>query len=404
MTTTTNATSQLTPTGTHMNRSVSSYTALLLTLLVAACGGGDADKADAGATVAPAAIVLAPMDIATAEMRTISEGVALSGNLDPADVVQLKAQVPGTVTQVRVDRGSAVRSGTPMAVIEAQGIRGQAAGAAAQVVAARAQLSIAQQRLAGAKKLFDAGAISSIEYKTAEANVDAAEANVAVAVAQAAGAGESAARATITSPINGVVSARMVSGGEAVNVGTDLFTVVNASELELAGQVGVREAAMVRVGLPVSFTLDANPGLVLRGRVARVDPTADPGTRQVGVYVRVGNPGNRIVGGQFARGTIETGSSVSALVIPPSAIVERSGDNASVFVIAADKLSKRAVVLGAVDQSTGLIAVTSGLIAGDRVLLNPTTDSKDGVPVTIAGNKPVTSDPAKPATADSVTK
>ncbi len=355
---------------------------LLAVVLLGACG--NKDEADAKTATAAPTVVLAPMDLATAESRTISQGVTLSGNLDPAEVVEMKAQVPGTVTQVRVDRGSSVRRGSVMAVIEAQGIRSQAAGAAAQVVAARAQLSIAQQRLAGSKKLFDAGAISSIEYKTAQANLEAAEAQVAVAQAQSAGAGESAARATITAPINGVVSARAVNGGEAVNVGANLFTVVNASELELAGQVSVQEAALVRAGQPVSFTLDAYPNQILRGRVARVDPTADPGTRQVGVYVRLPNPGNRIVGGQFAHGTIESGTTLTAVVIPQSAIMSRSGSNGVVFTVNGNKLSKHDVVLGAPDAATGLIAVTSGISAGNRVLLNPTTDTRDGTIVTIS--------------------
>ena len=101
-----------------------------------------------------------------------------------------------------------------------------------------------------------------------------------------------------------------------MNVGQTLFTVVNTSELELAGQVGVEEAARVRAGQSVAFSLDVYPGRVLRGRVARVDPTADPGTRQVGVFVRLPNPGNEIIGGQFAQGRIETGGTASALTIP----------------------------------------------------------------------------------------
>lgn len=374
-------------------------TILALPLVVAACGGRDAKSEETDAQ--PAAVVLAPMDLATAEQRAIGMGITVSGNLDPADVVAVKAQIPGTVSQVRVDRGTPVRRGSVLAVIEAQGIRSQAAGAEAQVIAARAQLSIAQQQLAASKKLYDAGAISAIEYKTAEANVDAAEAQVAVARAAAAGAGESAARATITSPINGVVSGRMVNGGEAVNVGTDLFTVVDASELELDGQVSVQDAARVRVGQPVTFAIDGLAGETLRGRVARVDPTADPGTRQVGVYVRLSNADNRIVGGQFAHGTIETGGTTNAIVIPEAAVTERNGDNAAVFVLNGNKVVKRAVVLGsAAGGTTGLVAVASGVQAGERVLLNPTSDIKDGTAVTVSAGAPApSSDPAAPAAA-----
>ncbi|HYC49986.1 MAG TPA: efflux RND transporter periplasmic adaptor subunit [Gemmatimonadaceae bacterium] len=374
--------------------------ALLSVALLAACGGGD-DTATPAASDSPAAatpagtVVLGSQDLAVAEMSTIGSGLTISGNLDPADVVQVRAQVPGTVAGVRVDRGSSVRAGAVLAIIEAQGIRSQAAGAQAQVSAAQAQLSIAQQRLDASKRLFDAGAISEIDYKQAQANVQVAQANLAGARAAAAGAGESAGRATITAPISGVVSARMVSGGEAVSPGAPLFTVVNASELELAGRVGVADAARVRVGQPVTFTLDAYPNQVYRGRVARMDPTADPGTRQVGVYVRLANPNNRIVGGQFARGTIETGSSLSAVVIPEVALANRTGNAATVFVLNGNRVSRRSVTVGERDAASGRIAVLNGLQAGERVLLNPTSDITDGTQVSVTSDAP----PAPPAVA-----
>lgn len=349
-------------------------------LAAGACGRAARGTADSAAS----RLVLAPQDLATATVRPVSAVVVLSGNLDPAVVVQVRAQVPGTVQDLRVDRGSRVRRGQVLAVIEAQGIRSEAAGAAAQVTAAQAQAAVARQRLDGAKRLYEAGAISEVEYRTAEANVRAADAQIAVARAAAAGAGENAARATIIAPIDGVVSARSVSGGEAVNPGAPLFTLVDASELELAGRIGVQDAARVRPEQPVIFALDAFPDQPFRGRVARIDPTADPGTRQVGVYVRLTNPGGRIVGGQYARGRIETGSAMQAVVIPASAVSGRSGDTAVVFTLAANRLTRRAVRLGASDEAAGVVAVLAGLRGGERVIVNPSADLTDGTLVAIA--------------------
>lgn len=360
-----------------------------LAVLATACGKKDTSAA--ADSTGPAPVVLSSQDLTTVESRTIGAEVLLSGNLDPADVVSVKAQVPGTISGVRVDRGSQVSRGQVLAVIEAQGIRSQAAGAEAQVAAARAQLSLAQQRLAANKRMLEAGAISSIEYKTAQANVEAAEAQVAAARASAAAANESAARATITSPISGVVSARAVNGGEAVSPGADLFTIVNAAELELGGQVGVTEAARVRVGQKVTFALDGYPNQVFSGQVARVDPTADPATRQVGVFVRLANPGRRIVGGLYARGRIVTGGTTTALVVPEAAITGRSADSATIFSLAGDRVTRRAVVLGARDDATGLVAVLKGLTAGEKVLLNPSTDVGDGTRVSIVSDRPAAS-------------
>jgi membrane fusion protein, multidrug efflux system len=108
----------------------------LAVILLAACSKPETAKSDSTATAAP--VVLNAQDIALVESRVMGAAVLVSGNLDPAEMVSVKAQVPGTVTGVRVDRGSAVSRGQVLAVIEAQGIRSQAAGAEAQVAAARA--------------------------------------------------------------------------------------------------------------------------------------------------------------------------------------------------------------------------------------------------------------------------
>jgi len=95
---------------------------VLLAAIASACGKPDSEAEGANA---PVPVVLSAQDVAIAEARTIGSAVLVSGNLDPADVVSVKAQIPGTVTRVSVDRGSRVSRGQVLAVIEAQGIRGQ---------------------------------------------------------------------------------------------------------------------------------------------------------------------------------------------------------------------------------------------------------------------------------------
>jgi RND family efflux transporter MFP subunit len=347
------------------------YWTVLLAVVVAAgvtgCRGGEAE-ADGAAS--EAVLVLQPADVALVEERPLTAGVLLTGTLNPFRIVEVRAQVPGVVSRMAVDRGDAVRAGQLLAVIEAEGIRSAAAGAQAQVVAARAALSVAQQRLESSRKLFERGAISEIDLKTAQAGYEAAEGQLAAARAQAASAGESARRATVTSPIAGEVSARPVSAGEAVSPGDPILTVVNSTQLELAGQIPVQQAANVQPGQAVEFTLDAYPGQTFEGTVARVDPTADPATRQVGVYLRLPNAGRRIVGGLFASGRVLTGAVDTVLSVPESA-VRTEGEASFVYAVAQDRLVRRAVVLGTQDPASGRVQVISGVNAGERVLVAP---------------------------------
>jgi RND family efflux transporter MFP subunit len=168
--------------------------------------------------------------------------------------------------------------------------------------------------------------------------------------------------------------------------------------LQLAGQISVADAARVRVGQPVTFALDAAPGQSYRGRVARIDPTADPGTRQVGVFVELDNRAGTIIGGQFARGSIAT-TSTRALVVPATAVRGMTPDNvadAHVFVVENGRVVRRPVQPGARDESTGRVAISAGLREGEAVIANPTSDIADGTVVTVAGADAPAAAPARP--------
>ncbi len=358
--------------------------AVLLALLagVAACGGNGNAEAEAGGQTV---VALSPEDVATVQVDTFQTGVVVSGTLEPYRRVEVRAQVPGTVTSLRVDRGDAVRAGEPLARIEAAGIRGAAESARAGVAAAQAQVALAQRQLESARKLHEAGAVSDLEYQQAQAGFEAAQAQLAAARAQAAGAGESARRATVTAPISGEVSDRMVSAGEAVNPGQALLTIVDARQLELAGQVGVNEAVEIHPGMPVVFQIAAFPSRHFDGTVARVEPTADPGTRQVGVYARLPNEGRSLVGGVYATGRILTGGSEVGAVVPTGA-VRGQGEEQYVFVIRGGVAVRQPVVVGGTDLAAGTTEIKEGLEGGESVIVSP-GEIRDGAAVQVGEAK-----------------
>lgn len=369
-----------------------------LALSVASACGGDGETSEAAP--ASTAVTLGPSDVATVRTVELSEGVAISGALEPARTVELRTQINGRVRRVTVDRGSPVRQGQVLLEIQAEGARGQLEGAQAAVASAEAALALAEQRLASARRLHEAGAISDIELKTSETAFRAAEAQLGAARAQLAIARENESHATVRSPIHGVVSARSVDEGEAVRDGGVLLTVVDTRTLELTAQVGVDEAMKVRVGAPVAFRLDAAGGQTFEGRVTRVDPRADPGTRQVGLAATLPNPGGRIVAGQFARGRVLTGRAQTVTAVPISAVRDSAG-TASVLVIEGGRLARRQVSLGARDEERGLVAVTSGLAEGDRVLAVPVLGAAEGLAVTFAADSGARAGASAPVAGDS---
>lgn len=339
------------------NRTLYRWTALVvLAPTLAACGAGQSATEAAQAAKDENVLVLAAEDVAQATRSPMNTGVVLTGSLDPYQVVEIRAQVSGLVRNLRADRGASVTRGQALATIEAEGIRGHAA-------AAQANLALAQRQLESARILHENGAMSDLDFTAVQAAFEAAR-------AQAAAAQENAQYATVTSPIKGYVSNRMINEGEVANPGTALFTVVDTDSLELKGQIPVEQAARVRAGLPVEFTLSAYPGRVFRGVVARVEPTADRTTRQVGVYLRLDNTQHRLVGGLFATGRIVTGAMEDVVVVPTGAV--RSGTGGDyVWVIENGIVTRRSVVTGERDEVRGIVQIVEGLEGGEQVIAAP---------------------------------
>jgi RND family efflux transporter MFP subunit len=370
----------------------------VLALLAAAALACSGDSQAEQAAAQPQATVLAAEDVSVAEVMDLTTGILLTGSLEPAERAAVTAQVGGTLAGLTVDRGSRVSRGQRLATIQAEGVRSQAAGARANVAAAQASLAVARTQRDAARRLHAAGATSRVELQNAEAAFEAAEAQVAAARAQAVAASEAAGYTTVTAPIAGIVSERPAEPGEAVSPGDPILTIVNTSVLELRGTVPVDEAGAVRVGQPVSFALDAFPGREFHGTIARKDPTADPASRQVGVYVRLANSSGEITAGQFARGRV-SGRTIEDAVTVPATAVQGSGDAAAVYVIEDGRLARRAVTVAARDEQRGVAAIASGLRAGERVLTRPTPTVAAGQPVVVADERAAPAAAPAPETA-----
>jgi RND family efflux transporter MFP subunit len=332
--------------------------------------------------------------VTVARVADVASGIVLTGSLDPSEVVEVKAQVAGTIASLAADRGVAVKRGQRIGVIEAAGVRSQVSGARAGVAAgesaiaaAEANLAALRQKLEGARQLHAAGAMSTVDLQSFEAQYEAAVGQLAAARAQTAAAGaqlatasEAAGRTTIEAPITGIVSAREVSRGEAVSVGQTLFTIVNPDILELSGQIPVTQATAVQVGQAVSFSLDAYPDQVFTGRVARIDPVADPNTRQVGVALELPNPGRRLIAGQFVTGRVITANVGKAITVPRAALRGSEADR-HVLVVENNRVQRRSVAAGTVDPSRDTVAINSGLREGERVIISPDQSIAPGAEV-----------------------
>lgn len=367
------------------NKSVRLLLPLLIAGTVAAGCGGKGEEAGEEKKEAKV-MVLGAHDVALAETAPLEIGVSISGTLEPHKLVDVNAQITGKISGVWADEGSVVSQGQRLAVLEGEGLRSQLAGARSAVEAAQASLDLARQRMEATEQLFATGAVSKIERDNTRNAVQGAESQLRTAQAQVAVLSEQAGRTVVTSPLSGRVSARYVNEGEAVTAGRKLYTVVNTAILELKGQVASDQVGDIRVGQKVSLTLSGAPNKKIQGTVARIDPLADPQTRQVSVYVQVQNTDDALVGGQFATGTILTGGGKSGLVIPAAAVHMR-GETPYAYVIERGQLAERELKLGQSNEAEGIVEVLAGIRGGEYVITTPSPSIEPGTPVRLASEE-----------------
>lgn len=339
----------------------------------------------AGGNLGGPTVTLGANDVARVQRETIEEGVAITGDLNPIATVDVRARIEGDLVDVLVREGQRVREGLVLARLESSEQESAHASAEADQVAAQSELATSQWNLDQTAELYRAGAVSELDYKTAQQGVTTARARLAAAQSRVRAASSLLRDTRVLAPTSGVIARRHVDNGEHVSRGQELFTLVRSDVLELVAAVPARQANAVRVGQTVHF---AAGGRDFDGKVARVSPTVDPTTRSVAVYVQVPNANGSLRGGTFATGRVISRVVSRALVVSTSA-VRQSADNGRPFVyrVAGSVLDLAYIQLGVVDERAGLAEVLGGLSEGDRVVVGNVGTLGRGMQVIIAGEE-----------------
>ena len=245
------------------------------------------------------------------------------------------------------ENGDAVRRGDVLVRLDQTSIRDNLNSAEDNVRNATQSLDQAERNLQRLKTLRASGMTSLQALDDAEVRRNGAISELSASKARAVVARQQMERTTVRAPFDGVVSDRKVSAGDTASIGKELLKVIDPTSMRFAGRVSADKISLVSVGQAVGFRINGYPGQEFRGKVTRVDPSANDVTRQVEVLVSFVDSKQPTVSGLYAEGTIES-TSVKALALPESMLV-KAGDKASVWRIKDNILSKVDLVLGARD-------------------------------------------------------
>lgn len=339
------------------------------------------DPGKAGAA-APVTLEFAQADLARVQERALARWLPVSGALQPVRQATVKAKVSGDVRQITVREGETVQAGQVLARIDTADLDAKLIERTGALESARAQLALAAKTRATNQTLLKQNFISQNAFDNSESSYNVTQGAVKSAEAQVQMARNALRDAVAISPLTGLVGKRHVQPGEKVAFDSPLVTVVDLTDMELQAAVPAVDVPGVGIGKSVELVIDGFGERRFTGRVGRINPSTEPGTRSILVYVGIPNPDRSLRGGMFATGRIALAAGTPVATLPATA-VRTEGGQAFVWTLEDGKLVKRNVVTGARDDAAGHIEIRTVLPAGVPVLGAHFDNLKDGAPAIV---------------------
>lgn len=288
---------------------VTALAALILTLV--ACGDRNADD-----ETAPVSGV--PVETALAVREAIAASYSGTAALEAERESEVAAKTSGVLLKLLTEEGQSVTQGQVLAQLDSD-------RAAVELKRAEANLSRLQNNFKRGEELFRQNLISTDNFDQLKADLATQRAGFELAKLELS-------YTRITAPIDGVITRRLVKEGNLIQLNQTLFRIDDFDPLLAVLNVPERELAIMRPGLPVRMLVDALPGRVFEGAVARVSPVVESGTGTFRVTAEFRDPQARLTSGMFGRLQIVYDTRSDALTIPREALIEEDGE-ALVYVI-----------------------------------------------------------------------
>ena len=363
-------------------------TALVLLTLIAVVALGwrgyaarQATRQAQSAPVKDPVIELSAIDLATAHVVELTSGLPISGALKAVNSAIVKARVPGELQGLTVREGDRVEAGQVIARVESTEYADRVRQAQEQADAAKAQVEIAQRQVDNNAALVRQGFISKTAADNSLASLNTAQANHRAAQAGIDVLRKSLADTVLRAPISGQVSQRLAQPGERVAPEARIVEIVDLSRLELEASISPADSVAVRVGQQALLRIEgvAQP---VAATVARINPSAQAGSRSVLIYLTVAaQPGLRQ--GLFAQGQLAT-ETQRALAVPLNA-VRTDKPLPYVQVVEGDRIAHRTVQTGVRGEVDGeLWVAVQGVADGVRVLRGAAGVVREGTQVKLA--------------------
>ena len=356
-------------------RAFHSWSVIVVSFVLAGGCKKPEDSGSAGPKPPPAPPVKAALIVAgeapAPDVLTLTGLVAADQRSD------VTADTQGKVINVMIERGQRVKMGQPVVQLDVRSAALSAREAQANLSAARAQKTLAEQECARTKSLLEKGAITQSEYDRQSTQCTAALESVSGAQARAEMMSKSVADGLVRAPFDGVIAEKMVTAGEWVAPGKPLFTLVKDDPLRINLSVPEKAVPAIKKDQKVEIVAVARPDKPYTATVTRLG--AEIGRSRALVVEATFDKGTDLVPGMFAEAHVIIGQTTH-VVLPKTAVAKR-GKTWHAFVVKKDnEVEDRLVQLGTPPDAEH-VTIIQGVEKAEKVVAQVTDQIFDGTKV-----------------------
>src|SRR4051812_6017525 len=308
------------------------------------------------------------VDVIIAKPTAISNIVEANGTVIANESVELHPEATGKLIYLNIPEGRYITKGTVLAQVNDADLR-------AQLNKSKVQLQLYQQNEERLRKLLDINGVNQADYDAALNLVNSTKADIAYTEALIE-------KTIVRAPFDGVIGLRQVSLGAYVAPTTAIATLQQTSELKIDFTLPEEYSNIIKIGNAVDVEVDAAKQIHRQAKIIATEPQVNQNTRNI--IVRAILPQGKGNPGAFVKVFVDAGNNSNAIMVPTNCIIQSDINNQLILV----KNGKANFV----DVQTGIrdsanVAITSGVNAGDTVVVTGVLFARDKNPVKVRSVK-----------------
>jgi RND family efflux transporter MFP subunit len=306
-----------------------------------------------------------PVETVVVKRQNLDEVIGGSGTVQQSSTVQLTSQVNAEVLKLPVKVGDIVKKGELLMQMDDRMIQAEIAADKEYVDVSNVKIKNETKQVQRYTALEQQNMGTPLELEKAEISVADARQDLAKATLGLQQSQIDLEHVKMLSPLDGIVLERLANPGETVHRDEIVLKLGSLNTVYMTANLTEERMRAIEIGMPAETTFPAFPGEVFPGKIIKIDPNIDPVTRTFVAYVEIQNPDFRLKPG--LSGFVRIRRSLhDVLAVPNIAIMNPSGEQATVYVVKNGHANLRKVRPGAVVNA--MTEITSGLQAGESVV------------------------------------